>query len=93
MRPADVRNSDTKKIKLKMYPKLHNVRGRYKFAVNDPVRLAKEKRSFEKSFEQGWTEEIFYIAGRLPRRPPVYKVKDSLETLLKVLSTHKSCRR
>lgn len=77
MKPIEVKQSDRKKIMLKMYPPIRNVRLKYTFAIGDPVRLAKEKRSFEKGFEQGWTEEIFFVANRLPRRPPVYKVMDA----------------
>lgn len=77
MKPVDVSTSDIPKIKRRMYPSLKNVRIRFKFKIGDLVRMTKEKRSFEKGYEQGWTEEIFTIDKRIPRDPPVYKVTDS----------------
>lgn len=82
MKPSDVTPEQTKKIKSRIYPPLRNFRVKYKFSIGDSVRLAKEKRSFERGFEQGWTEEIFTVAKRLPRNPPVYKVKDSAGELI-----------
>lgn len=77
MKPTDVRRSDVKAIKKRMYPMLSNVRIKFKFSVGDQVRLAKEKHYFEKGYKQGWTNEIFTISERLARVPPVYKVQDS----------------
>ena len=34
------------------------------------------KRTFEKSYLPGWTEEIFTVVERIARRPPVYRLKD-----------------
>ena len=50
----------------------------YKLEIGDTVRIAKTKLQFEKGYESNWSEELFTISGRLPRTPPVYKVKDLL---------------
>ena len=34
------------------------------------------KRTFEKGYLPGWTEEIFTIVQRITRNPPVYRIKD-----------------
>ena len=51
-------------------------RMKFKFNVGDQVRISKMKRIFEKGYLPGWTEEIFTISKRIPRRPPVYQLKD-----------------
>ena len=50
--------------------------GRFVFNIGDKVRISKVKRTFEKGYTPNWSREIFTIAERLPRRPPVYRVKD-----------------
>ena len=49
---------------------------KFKFNVGDQVRISKMKRTFEKGYLPGWTEEIFTVLRRIRRRPPVYKLKD-----------------
>ena len=49
---------------------------KFKFNVGDQVRISKMKRTFEKGYLPGWTEEIFTISKRISRRPPVYQLKD-----------------
>lgn len=83
MKPTEVTRNDVKKIKQKMYPPEVNLEVKFKYRVGDSVRLAKEKYIFEKGYKQGWTDEIFEIVERVPRDPPVYKVKDlSGETIV-----------
>ena len=48
----------------------------YKYRVGQQVRLSKVKKKFEKGYLPNWTEEIFVIERRHPRKPPVYTVKD-----------------
>ena len=40
------------------------------------MRISKSKGLFEKGYLPNWSEEIFTISKRLPRNPPVYKVKE-----------------
>ena len=49
---------------------------KYEFNVGDQVRISGARRVFQKGYLPGWTEEIFKISSRIPRRPPVYRLKD-----------------
>ena len=49
---------------------------RYKFEVGDQVRISKMKRTFEKGYLPNFSKEIFTVSQQIPRRPPVYKLKD-----------------
>ena len=48
---------------------------RFKFQVEDRVRISKVKRMFEKSYLPNFTEEIFTVYKRMSREVPVYKLK------------------
>ena len=48
----------------------------YKFKMGDQVRISRSKKLFEKGYLPNWSEEIFTISKRIPRNPPVYKVKE-----------------
>ena len=54
---------------------------RFKFKVGDKVRISKKKGTFEKGYLPNWTEEVFSIAQRLRRIPPVYRLKEYDGTL------------
>ena len=49
---------------------------KYKFKIGDNVRTSKLQRKFEKSYLPNVPTEIFVASERLPRDPPVYKLKD-----------------
>ena len=48
----------------------------FKFHKGDTVRISMLARPFRKGYLPQWTEEIFTVANKLPRSPPVYKLKD-----------------
>ena len=48
----------------------------YKFKINDQVRISKIKWKFEKWYLPNFSREIFTVSKTIPRRPPVYKIKD-----------------
>ena len=50
---------------------------KYKFKVGDQVKISKHKRIFEKGYLPSWTEETFTVAQRVPRDPPVYRLKEA----------------
>ena len=52
------------------------------FKINDSVRISKYKNLFEKGYTPNWTNEIFTIAERIPRSPPVYKIKDKEDEII-----------
>ena len=84
-RPVDVTDENDHEVFKTLYPKFRG-RGdrlvRYKFKVDDTVRISKYKHIFEKGYKANWTEEVFTVVQRIPRRPPVYRIKDSQETVL-----------
>ena len=49
---------------------------KYKYKVNDSVRISKARRTFKKGYLPNWTEEIFTIAFRENKSRPVYILKD-----------------
>ncbi len=55
---------------------------KFRFREGDRVRISKSRRTFKKGYLPNWTEEIFTIAKRLHKDPPMYKLKDDAgETL------------
>ena len=55
---------------------------KYKFNVGDQVKISKYKKFFEKGYLLSWTAETFIIAQRLPRNPPVYRLKEANSDLI-----------
>ena len=49
---------------------------KYKFEIEDQVRISKMKRTFEKGYLPNFSKEIFTVSQQIPRHPPVYKLKD-----------------
>jgi len=49
---------------------------KFKFKIDDKVRISKTRMTFEKSYLPGWSEEIFTITSRQASRPPTYRIKD-----------------
>lgn len=47
-----------------------------KFTVGDRVRLAAERKTFQRGFLPGWTREIFLVYRRENTHPYVYRVRD-----------------
>ncbi|TWW71192.1 hypothetical protein D4764_17G0006750 [Takifugu flavidus] len=46
------------------------------FKKGDLVRISKLRGVFDKKYEQSFTNEVFTVSERIPRDPPVYKLKD-----------------
>ena len=77
MKPADVNENNASAIWNNLYGNLFKKPTKYKFKVGDQVKISKHKRIFEKGYLPSWTEETFTVAQRLPRDPPVYRLKES----------------
>ena len=73
--PSSVTKNNEKDVWLTLYGNQPPKKG-YAFKVGDEVRISKSKGLFEKGYLPNWSEEIFTIAKRLPRNPPVYRLKD-----------------
>lgn len=49
----------------------------FKFKLGDDVRISQLKHSFQRDYQQKWTEEYFKVSKRYQRDGiPVYKIKD-----------------
>ncbi|GBM73740.1 hypothetical protein AVEN_540-1 [Araneus ventricosus] len=61
-----------------LYKSLYNINApiRFRFAVNDVVRISKARKVFRKGYLPGWTEEIFVVYKCYPTNPPTYVLKD-----------------
>lgn len=73
--PAAVSANNEKDVWLTLYANEPPRQG-YTFKVGDPVRISKLKKLFDKGYLPNWSEEIFTISKRIPRNPPVYKIKE-----------------
>ena len=76
LQPSHVTKSNENQVWNNLYGSLVRRPVHFKFQINDSVRISKVKRTFEKGYLPNWTEEIFTITERIPRQPPVYRLKD-----------------
>ena len=82
MKPINVNVFDAQDVWQTLYKKGKKRPVRYKFKVGDQVRISKFKRTFVKGYLPNWTEEVFTIAQKIPRFPPVYRIKEYDGTLI-----------
>ncbi len=47
----------------------------FKFSLRDYVRVVITEKLFEKGYSSNWSDDIFIIDEKIPRIPPVYKLK------------------
>ena len=76
MEPADVTVHNAREVWKTLYQDQRKP-AKYKFKVGDQVKISKHKRIFEKGYLPSWTEETFTVAQRVPRDPPVYRLKEA----------------
>ena len=83
--PADVTRSNEALLWKKMYVDVlkpsestkKKIYKRFKFKKGDFVRISNTRRTFQRDYQQKWTEEIFVIERRFMRQGiPVYKITD-----------------
>lgn len=75
--PSKVNNKNKKEIFERQYgPYLAEKASRFKFKINQTVRISRAKNLFEKGADQGWTKEIFRIIDRYHSNPPTYALVD-----------------
>ncbi|GBO35578.1 hypothetical protein AVEN_36163-1 [Araneus ventricosus] len=66
-----------KTLQNKMYRVFtHRNSYKFRFAVNDVVRISKARKVFRKGYLPGWTEETFVVYKRFPTNPPTYVLQD-----------------
>ena len=76
MRPVDVNKKNENVVWHNLYGNESSKPVRFKFNIGDQVRISKTRRSFMTGYLPNWTEEVFTVSKRVPRRPPVYKIAD-----------------
>lgn len=76
--PAEVTVDTAAKVREKMIERQSKIPYRtVKYAVNDLVRISKQKDVFRKGYESGYTDEVFVIVHVARQRlPTVYEVAD-----------------
>ena len=74
MRPVDVNKKNENVAWQNLYGNESSKPVRFKFNIGDKVRTSKTRRTFKKGYVPNWTEEVFTVSKRVPRRPPVYKI-------------------
>jgi len=75
MAPFEVNKDNENVVRARLYPlKLKSFK--WKYAVDDRVRIAMQRQPFRKGYLGQWSEEIFEIAARLPTSPVTYELRD-----------------
>ena len=75
MTPAEVNIDNEHMVRKRLYPikpKSH----KWKYEVDDKVRIAMQKRPLRKGYLGDWSHEIFKIKSRLPTVPVTYELVD-----------------
>jgi hypothetical protein len=81
--PASVTEADEFKIWKLLYDKrekrnLRKKAPKFKFELNDTVRICSSKSAFEREFDEKWTREWFLISDRIMKEDiPLYSLKDT----------------
>jgi transposase InsO family protein len=74
LKPSEVDESNESYALRKLYRKKLPLK--YKFEVDDRVRISENRREFKKGYLPHWTIEIFTIKRRFPTDPPTYEICD-----------------
>jgi hypothetical protein len=82
--PSKVTKKNEKDIWQYQYGKyLNQVPLKFKFKINESVRISKSSRTFKKGYLPKFQSEYFHIADKLSTMPPVYKLIDADGEILK----------
>ena len=84
--PKDVNESNSYDIYEKVYMPLVIKQAKpvkFKFAVDDTVRISYQRMPFTRGYDQHFSEEIYKIQFRIPSNPPRYRLKDLNEEEIK----------
>ncbi len=79
MAPSDVRKKDQVKIRQLLYKKQKLATKKYKYNVNDLVRISKASRVFKKGYLPNWSDELFKIVLRKRRARNVYSLESETD--------------
>jgi hypothetical protein len=76
MKPVEVRKSNEEEIYERVFTDKNQFIKRFKYSLDDKVRISKYKTSFAKGYTPNWSEEIFIVSELVAREPNVYKIRD-----------------
>lgn len=80
MKPNDVSFKNEFQLWKRLYlPTLTKAYEKPQLKVGDNVRISKLRRTFTRGYEEGWSEEMFYIKKVLKTLPVRYKLVDWLD--------------
>ena len=77
MRPIDVNIENAVQLWNKLYLNKYNTRKKYKYQEGEPVRISKEKGTFEKGYLPNYSQEVFKIDQVKRGNIPNYRLVDS----------------
>ncbi|KAK3094439.1 hypothetical protein FSP39_001783 [Pinctada imbricata] len=87
--PASVNKENEEEVRLDAYlarrkeskKTVTKKRKRYDFKIGDQVRITHLKRTFQREYDQTYTEEVFVIRNRMMSQDgvPIYKLKDMMD--------------
>lgn len=79
-RPTEIKPKDTDEVFHRLYAKMAQTpRPRPKYLIGDVVRIAKTRLTFQKGYEQTFSDQVFKVSGYVPGSYPVISYK--LETI------------
>ena len=76
MAPVDVNYGNQFEVWDRLYKKDLDLKSEFKFEIGDLVRIPVKRTAFKKGYEANFSSEIYNIADRIARIPPVYMVTD-----------------
>ena len=77
MKPVEVDSTNEQQVRERMYPaKSKNLK--WKYELNDNVRISMQRQPFQKGYMGNWSEEIFVVTRRFPTDPVTYGLCDLL---------------
>jgi transposase InsO family protein len=83
MRPVDVTEETRDEVYQNLYGEMNREQTRFHYELGNLVRIPMKKSGFNKGYEPNFSKELYTICQQLPRNPPMYRVKDSDDRILK----------
>ena len=75
MTPNQVTVENEDVIRKRLYGET-KILAKWKFNVDDKVRISKARVAFKKGYLPNWSDEIFTVVARIPSDPVTYELKD-----------------
>ena len=77
MAPAAVNSKNEKQVWDDQYKEYFEQRKkRFRYKINDTVRITRLKKQFQRGYQRGWKKEKFVVVDRYDTIPPTYKLAD-----------------